>query len=408
MRALLIASVLALSGTVAAQSGPLPDEAACARLVAPESRPLSGPLLGAVRATVGSYAAEVRRSRFSSVELTGIRTRFSGAYPSAADFAAFRRLERELPPYLGRLLRDYGWPADPVLRADLAVLLPTPELQYCAGQAALRLASGPEERLAAARLVDRALLSVQGRQRYGTVLSLWGRTLQPDAIADAASVDARRGSIGLPALAEAIRAAQATLPARPTPPGLSRPVRLAPVCEAYTTEAALNAPLTAAQIDALLDEVGPLVQRDQDTRTERADVGSMMAADNASRAWLERTVRRVGWPSANRAGVQLAGMAWLLVQHADVDTALQGCLLDLLIQQRSTETEARNFAYLTDRVRVNTARPQVYGTQVEVTFDGIKKQAVPKPMVDPARVNERRASVGLEPIEDYLKLFVTP
>jgi hypothetical protein len=56
---------------------------------------------------------------------------------------------------------------------------------------------------------------------------------------------------------------------------------------------------------------------------------------------------------------------------------------------------------LEDRVAVNHGRPQIYGSQIGWK-DG---KGFVKPMVDEEHVNERRAAVGLEPLEKYAERF---
>lgn len=128
--------------------------------------------------------------------------------------------------------------------------------------------------------------------------------------------------------------------------------------------------------------------------------------DAESTAWMKRTLRTSGWPSTNRSNAEVSFNAWLLTQHADRSPELQACVLDLIGQQRSTPAEGQNLAYLTDRVRLARGEEQVYGTQV--TYDDVQGRATPRMLSDPTRVNERRAKVGLGPIEDYLKGFERP
>ncbi|MGH3392464.1 MAG: DUF6624 domain-containing protein [Actinomadura sp.] len=60
----------------------------------------------------------------------------------------------------------------------------------------------------------------------------------------------------------------------------------------------------------------------------------------------------------------------------------------------------RNLACLEDRCRINAGQPQIYGTQVVGHSDG---ELVPAELEDAARVDERRAAVGLGPIAEYLR-----
>ena len=70
---------------------------------------------------------------------------------------------------------------------------------------------------------------------------------------------------------------------------------------------------------------------------------------------------------------------------------------------QSNPTAAYNpteLAYLTDRVRINTGRPQLFGTQM--LYDGDQARAYPKPLEDPAQVDHRRAKAQMEPLVDYV------
>ncbi|GAA2107670.1 hypothetical protein HKK74_34235 [Actinomadura alba] len=56
-----------------------------------------------------------------------------------------------------------------------------------------------------------------------------------------------------------------------------------------------------------------------------------------------------------------------------------------------------DLAHLEDRVRVNSGRPPLYGTQYGLTEAGFG----PWPIEDPERLDERRAAMGLKPHAEY-------
>ncbi|UQN06466.1 DUF6624 domain-containing protein [Deinococcus sp. QL22] len=356
------------------------------------ARPLPPALTTAVDATLRAYRTQ--------------GDRFSKLSAGVSDRVYLSGLRSEVNTYAARLLRQYGWPEHPGIQASLALLISDPTWQWCAGQAALRAAATADTRQQAARLIDQGLLGLQAPyQRYGTVYTVAVRTVRVTQIESESIVNARRAAIGLPPLAESIGRLQATLPPRPQPSGLTRPVLLRPVCQEFTSAAALNAPLSAASITLLEHEAHRLMEQDQAARLGRPDARKGMGeADAESIAWLQRVLNESGWPSTNRTGSpELANNVWLLTQHADRKPSLQACVLDLLGQQRSTLPEARHFAYLTDRVLTGAGQLQVYGTQAN--YDEVNKRLEPKPLVDPARVNERRARMGLESLEAYLEGF---
>ncbi|WP_420596857.1 DUF6624 domain-containing protein [Deinococcus sp.] len=379
-----------------AQSGTLPDAAACAVLVAPQPRPMSAAFGKAVRATAQAYISESQPwlKRVARRPLT------------VAEDRELQRLIGEASGYAARALAAYGWPEDAELRATPGPLLGQAKVQWCAGQVALNAARSLAERTQAASLIDQALTGFSQKQRYGSVYSVSGRKVEAMPIDDEANVDTRRAELGLPPLAEALARAQTELPPRAAPVGLLRPVVLHAACEPFTTPAALNTPLSEAQLDKLEAEAAQLVEQDQASRKGEAGAREMREVDAESTAWLKSVLREFGWPSANRADEQLAFNAWLLAQHADAAPSLQACALDLIGQQRTTQAEEQHFAYLTDRVRIAQGQPQLYGTQV--TYDEVQRRASLMSLQDPEHVNERRAQIGLGSIEEYLKGFEPP
>jgi hypothetical protein len=144
-----------------------------------------------------------------------------------------------------------------------------------------------------------------------------------------------------------------------------------------------------------------LSERIQAQRPVDAAVARRDSVFQANLEWMRVVLAQHGWPGRRLVGDEGSHGAWLLLQHADQDTALQHTALRLLEGAvRSGDASARDLAYLTDRVRVAEGRPQVYGTQLD--YDG-RGCASPKPSEEPAQVDARRASVGLEPVAQYVQ-----
>jgi hypothetical protein len=115
---------------------------------------------------------------------------------------------------------------------------------------------------------------------------------------------------------------------------------------------------------------------------------------------LEAIVKRVGFPGFRQVGETSSKNFWLLVQHADAHPAFQRQVLTLMLPEvQRQNANSRNYAYLVDRVALNSGQPQSYGTQVEYKADG---QPTPRNLLDPANVDKRRAAIGMEPMEAYL------
>ncbi|WP_208177982.1 DUF6624 domain-containing protein [Hymenobacter negativus] len=119
---------------------------------------------------------------------------------------------------------------------------------------------------------------------------------------------------------------------------------------------------------------------------------------------IESMVRQYGYPGIQQVGKKSAYNFWLLVQHADAYPAFQRWVLQLMLPEvKRKNASAADYAYLTDRVALNAGQLSEYGTLVIFEGTGPTIRAVARPLRDPARVNKRRAAVGLEPLETYLE-----
>ncbi|MEV4170051.1 DUF6624 domain-containing protein [Nonomuraea sp. NPDC049709] len=119
--------------------------------------------------------------------------------------------------------------------------------------------------------------------------------------------------------------------------------------------------------------------------------------DEGNTAWLYSVVANRGWPLISQVGERAARAAWLLAQHAtspEVQRLFHYVMADAV---ESDEASSHDFAYLEDRVRVRSGRPQLYGTQFHDGGDGLE----PMPIEDPGLLDERRRAMGLEPFAEY-------
>jgi hypothetical protein len=115
--------------------------------------------------------------------------------------------------------------------------------------------------------------------------------------------------------------------------------------------------------------------------------------------YIKAVVQKHGWPGKKLVGSRGEKAAFLLVSQAEKDLALQQAVLPLLEKAvQEGDATPRFVAYLTDRVRIAEKRPQLYGTQFRKDDNG---EQVPYPIEDPARVDERRAQLGMAPLEVY-------
>ena len=101
------------------------------------------------------------------------------------------------------------------------------------------------------------------------------------------------------------------------------------------------------------------------------------------------------WPTRSVVGPAGVRALWLLAQR---DTALQRTVLHRMMESGPDEALAPDVAVLEDRVRLQSGRKQLYGSQLRV--DGGKH--VPLPIEDSAHVDLRRDAGGLPPLRQAL------
>lgn len=107
---------------------------------------------------------------------------------------------------------------------------------------------------------------------------------------------------------------------------------------------------------------------------------------NAER--LNDIIDTIGYPTIGKVGREASEAAWLVIQHAIGQPAfMKKCVALLTAAVRENEADAKQLAYLTDRIAVLEARPQLYGTQFDWDENG---ELSPEPYDDLAKVNQRR------------------
>ncbi|OFJ46564.1 hypothetical protein BA896_021240 [Janthinobacterium lividum] len=121
------------------------------------------------------------------------------------------------------------------------------------------------------------------------------------------------------------------------------------------------------------------------------------AIDVANMKRLAEIIDTYGWPGLRFAGAA-SQTAFLVLQHAD--HASQSKYLPLLHDAvKRSDALGSHFAMLDDRLRIADGKLQRYGSQLST--NPLRLQ----PIEDEAHVDERRRSIGLEPLADYVKRF---
>ena len=122
--------------------------------------------------------------------------------------------------------------------------------------------------------------------------------------------------------------------------------------------------------------------------------------DGLNQKRFAEIIDKNGWPRKSDVGSLAATAAFLVVQHAPLDTQLK--FIGLVREAaNSGEAEKQSLALLEDRVLIRQGKRQRYGSQVD-TKVGVSIL----PTEDEANLDARRKSMGLGPICEYLGYFV--
>lgn len=124
--------------------------------------------------------------------------------------------------------------------------------------------------------------------------------------------------------------------------------------------------------------------------------------DGRSKQYMEKLLLNYDWIDKSRFGIDISSHAWILVQHADDHPEFQAEVLKRMEPYlENGGVKPANYAYLWDRVAVNTGRKQRYGTQP--TWECTDGKLTLQPLEDPKNVNARRAKMGMGTVEQGLE-----
>ena len=164
--------------------------------------------------------------------------------------------------------------------------------------------------------------------------------------------------------------------------------------------------------DSLRKELLAMVKEDQDTLRELQDSGELGTVEYHPKikAIHERNNKRIkeiisehGWPGTDIVGKDGAEAAWLITQHAVLDTNFMESCVPLVNEAvEKKQAEGHHLAFLQDRVLTMSGQQQIYGTQFDIDDNG---NVFPLPIKDQKKVDKLRLKIGLESLSDRIKFM---
>lgn len=127
--------------------------------------------------------------------------------------------------------------------------------------------------------------------------------------------------------------------------------------------------------------------------------------DERNRNRLKEIFKEYGFPTRKLVGRDAMYGIFLMIQHADGDKEWQRSQLKNIEEAvKHKDLDAQCYAYLYDRIKVNSGEKQLYGTQF-AKVDPINKVVELAETEDVENLNKRRRELGLMPIEIYKKFM---
>lgn len=115
---------------------------------------------------------------------------------------------------------------------------------------------------------------------------------------------------------------------------------------------------------------------------------------------MTQILDKYGWLGPNEVGGKVNSALWAVIQHADKQT--QEEYLPMMREAvNNGKARGSSLALLEDRIATGQGKKQIYGTQIGTDSQTGKHYILP--IEDEPNVNKRRQSVGLPPLEDYVK-----
>ena len=126
-----------------------------------------------------------------------------------------------------------------------------------------------------------------------------------------------------------------------------------------------------------------------------------VAIDQENRDKLKVIFTKYGFPSKKMVGSDAMNGIFLMIQHSDGDKVWQKSQLSNIERAvKSGDMDGQSYAYLYDRIKINSGEKQLYGTQF-AKVDPINKIAELAATEDLENLDTRRMKIGMMPIETY-------
>lgn len=128
--------------------------------------------------------------------------------------------------------------------------------------------------------------------------------------------------------------------------------------------------------------------------------------DERNRERLKEIIAKYGFPTKKMVGKDAMNGVFFMIQHADGENAWQKSqLTNIANAVKMGDLDSQSYAYLYDRIKINSGEKQLYGTQF-ANVDAVNNIVELDKTEDIDNLDKRRMEIGMMPIEMYKKLML--
>lgn len=128
--------------------------------------------------------------------------------------------------------------------------------------------------------------------------------------------------------------------------------------------------------------------------------------DEQNRNRLKEIISKHGFPTRLLVGRDAMRAIFIIIQHADGDKEWQKSqLINIEKAVKQGDMDGQNYAYLYDRIKINSGEKQLYGTQFS-KVDMMNKTVELADTEDMENLDKRRREIGMMPFAMYKDLML--
>lgn len=185
------------------------------------------------------------------------------------------------------------------------------------------------------------------------------------------------------------------------------------VCKDYLVEKVENKELQIELIRMYVDDqaargnlMHDIISKYKIDSTEITQNGGVFV-DERNRNRLKEIFKEYGFPTKKLVGKDAMQGIFLMIQHSDGDKEWQKSQLPNIERAvKDGDMNGESYAYLYDRIKINSGEKQLYGTQFAYV-DPINKTVELADTEDLDNLDNRRMEIGMMPIQMYKEFMIS-